>query len=448
MQLTLLQRKKQPLKAHNVYNGATVADMDRIRQVINETATPSHINSVPNNFGDARAGTLKADEWRTLMTIYIPIALISLWGTGVVAGTPQTQATFLEVLDHTMHLVSAVWLVCKRTTTRTRATSYRDHLISYVRNLRRLHLHSNFRPNHHAAFHIYDFLLLFGPVRSWWCFAFERLIGQLQRLPNNHKFGKSSFALPKESLIIISGQMEATIHNAYIKAGRLRQWLHKPACPEIIKECKNLLEKTTAPKVQDDEEWGEIFLHKGRSRATPSDLRPLVGTDEIVLLPSLAIDGVRYSSSSRHLGNSLICFYPNGDRTAALILGSIKYIYRKGGSTFLVIQRQLPRPSDDDRPDPFARYPDFPARLYQAQVSRALEEVRVDWVLCHYARWNASAELAVVLMLIKVNFVFFFFRPCMFNTCSSRTNPLLKYCAPVLYITECDNFGFVRWGIA
>jgi hypothetical protein len=79
MQLTLSQRKKQPFVAHDVYNGATVADMDRIRQVINETATPSHINSVPNNFGDPRAGTLKADEWRKLMTIYIPIALISLW---------------------------------------------------------------------------------------------------------------------------------------------------------------------------------------------------------------------------------------------------------------------------------------------------------------------------------------------------------------------------------
>jgi hypothetical protein len=198
--------------------------------------------------------------------------------------------------------------------------------------------------------------------------------------------------------------MEATVHNAYIKAGKLRQWLHKPGCPEIIKECKNLLKKATAPKVQDDEEWGEKLLHKGRSRATPSDLHPLAGTDEIVLLPSLATDGVCYSSSSHHLGNSLVCFYPNGDHTAAPVPGSIKYIYRRGGSTFLAIQRQLPRPLDDNRPDPFARYPDFPAQLYQAQVSQVLEEVGVDWVLCHYVRWNASVELAVVLMLIKVDF--------------------------------------------
>ncbi|KIM72552.1 hypothetical protein PILCRDRAFT_81778 [Piloderma croceum F 1598] len=45
------------------------------------------------------------------------------------------------------------------------------------------------RPNIHMAMHIPHFLRLFGPVRSWWCFPFERLIGQIQRLLSNHKFG-------------------------------------------------------------------------------------------------------------------------------------------------------------------------------------------------------------------------------------------------------------------
>jgi len=45
------------------------------------------------------------------------------------------------------------------------------------------------RPNVHAAFHIYDFLLLFGPVMSWWTFPFEHLIGVLQRINTNNKIG-------------------------------------------------------------------------------------------------------------------------------------------------------------------------------------------------------------------------------------------------------------------
>ncbi|KAF9523955.1 hypothetical protein CPB83DRAFT_774674, partial [Crepidotus variabilis] len=54
--------------------------MERIQEVIKDTDTPSWIESVPLNFGEAAAGTLKADEWRTMSTIYLPIALISLWG--------------------------------------------------------------------------------------------------------------------------------------------------------------------------------------------------------------------------------------------------------------------------------------------------------------------------------------------------------------------------------
>ena len=43
---------------------------------------PSWVSSALNNFGDAAVGTLKANEWQTLGTIYLPIALISLWGEG------------------------------------------------------------------------------------------------------------------------------------------------------------------------------------------------------------------------------------------------------------------------------------------------------------------------------------------------------------------------------
>ena len=163
----------------------------QVRDVIRDTATPSWVRSVPYNFGDPAAGTLKADEWRTMITIYLPIALISLWGEGT-SHVSIDEATHLQcVLDHTMCLVSAVWLTCMlRTMTTFRAKAYREYMAAWVSDLTTLHPHVTARPNGHMALHIYDFLLLFGPVRSWWCFPFERLIGMLQRIPNNHKFGK------------------------------------------------------------------------------------------------------------------------------------------------------------------------------------------------------------------------------------------------------------------
>jgi len=212
----------------------------------------------------------------------------------------------------------------------------------------------------------------------------------------------NTFVLSKYLTSYVS-QMEATVHEAYIKAGKLRQWLHKPACPDVIRECKILLDKATAPKIQDEECWGSDFVHQGKAQTPPKDLSILLGGEDVCLIPHLAIHDVRYSSSSRHLGNSLVCYYPKGNTSSPPIPGSIKYIYRKGESTYFALQRQLPRAPEDPQLDPFARYPDFPASLYQARVSETLEAVEVDWVLCHYARWNVTAKHAVVLMLTKVS---------------------------------------------
>jgi hypothetical protein len=98
--------------------------MARIREVIKDTATPSWLPSVPHNFGDTAAGTLKADEWRTMTTVYLPMALISLWGKGTSHASQLAAARLKGVLDHTMALVSAIILACMRTMTEDRMTAY------------------------------------------------------------------------------------------------------------------------------------------------------------------------------------------------------------------------------------------------------------------------------------------------------------------------------------
>lgn len=185
------KRMKQPLiRPSKQLRTSDPAVMAHIRVVIKTTSTPSWINSVPYNFGDSSAGTLKAHEWRTLATIYLPIALVTAWGEGSHHESPELAAKFGAVLDHTMELVSAVCLVCRRSINPSRATAYLNCITKYVKDIHTFFPNVTYRPNHHAAFHIYDFMLLFGPVHSWWCFPFERLIGILQRMPSNHHFGK------------------------------------------------------------------------------------------------------------------------------------------------------------------------------------------------------------------------------------------------------------------
>jgi hypothetical protein len=57
---------------------------------------------------------MKADKWRSLITVYIPIALVSLWGAGTSHTSDEVGTHLKAVLKHTMELVWAVYLACTR----------------------------------------------------------------------------------------------------------------------------------------------------------------------------------------------------------------------------------------------------------------------------------------------------------------------------------------------
>jgi hypothetical protein len=203
--------------------------------VVNDMVTPSWLQSVPCKFGDRSSGTLKADEWRTMTAVYLPIALISLWGTGT---NHSANTVYLcAVLHHTMDLVCATSIACLRTMTVDQMDAYLGYLKSWVSGLKDLHPSSSHVINGHMAFHIYDFLQLFGPARSWWCFPFEWLIGHLQCITHNHKHG----------------ELEATMTVSFLKDARLRQWINRPDCPTILKECKVLFDKAFGNDVSMDD---------------------------------------------------------------------------------------------------------------------------------------------------------------------------------------------------
>lgn len=177
---------------------ATPEVMQRIQDVIRETSVPTWITTVPPKFGEASTGTLKADEWRSLATIYLPIALISMWGKGSTHQSEQHATTYYRILDHTMLLVGVVTLACFRKMTTTRGDAFLACMKQYLSDLPKLHPGTTFKPNHHMTMHLPHFFKLFGPARGWWCFPFERTIGQVQRLLSNHKLGRSAEALDIE----------------------------------------------------------------------------------------------------------------------------------------------------------------------------------------------------------------------------------------------------------
>ncbi|KAF8576401.1 hypothetical protein K439DRAFT_1622880 [Ramaria rubella] len=197
---------------------------------------------------------------------------------------------------------------------------------------------------------------LFGLVQSWWCFPFECLIGMLQWLPHNHKFG----------------QFEPMMLQSFIRGGNLCCWLGSPDCPSAIKECKLLFDKVY--RKQDDDSPDNQPL-TGASQILPDNLRLLMKQHKGAL-------------ASTHLGKSLILFYA---------AGCVQYIVLLEGQITFVVHHHNPAVSGIV--DPFAPYPHFLAKLYSSQLVEHLEIVQVQWVLGHFAQWSISSENVVILNL-------------------------------------------------
>lgn len=268
-------------------------------------------------------------------------------------------------------------------------------------DLKDIHPKAKHSVNGHMAIHIYEFLRYFGPVRSWWCFPFERVIGQLQRLPSNHKFGMFFLnALPNLSLMLSSGDLEGTMFSSFSRAAKLRHWLARPDCPQVLKECKIIFDKAsglfTNTNLEED-------IAPSAFGPVPDALRSIVTDRKVALRARHKFDNVFFSRQSTHIGNSLVLFYPDGGHAVSPVPGTIEYIIvRQDGSISYAIRRQLPAPPGTI--DPFLPYPHFRATIYSTSLSKTLELIRPQWVMCHYARWKMDSDRAVVLTLSRVSF--------------------------------------------
>ena len=125
---------------------------------------------------------------------------------------------------------------------------------------------------------------------------------------------------------------------------------------------------------------GPIPLH---TIPAPLDLQPFIKQSKVVLHARLKLNGVVYARSSTHLGNSLVHYYVNGDKTSPPTPGCIKYIFESNDRISFAVQRQLP--IHDGSMDPFRNYPHFPVSMYSADLSLSLEVVQIEWVMGHFA---------------------------------------------------------------
>ncbi|KAJ3830802.1 hypothetical protein F5878DRAFT_648209 [Lentinula raphanica] len=181
-----LQKPTNPLEWPEIHAGGVLL---QVHKCICEVIVPSWISKPPFDSGLKSGGTLKADNWRMIIWLYLPLALLSLWNED----SPLRATNFAnmaDVLNTAMHLTCASILMSKRTVSLERRELFLWHYKAHIDGLKK-----NFPgfgvPSHHVGFHVYDFIRLFSSVQNFWCFPGERLIGELQQVPRNYRPGIS-----------------------------------------------------------------------------------------------------------------------------------------------------------------------------------------------------------------------------------------------------------------
>lgn len=106
------------------------------------------------------------------------------------------------------------------------------------------------------------------------------------------------------------------------------------------------------------------------------------------------INGIVYTSSNLHVGNSLI-EYRRSKSSPVLDVGEIEYILRDSGDLKLIVRPQKPLPPGTD--DPFLDFQDFPGRLYSSDLGESVL-IDADQIVSHVARFveKGSTEAVIV----------------------------------------------------
>ncbi|KAI5895820.1 uncharacterized protein SCHCODRAFT_02495587 [Schizophyllum commune H4-8] len=382
--------------------------INMIRRVIREVSVPTWLKDKPPlDLGEASAGTLKANQWRWLYRLYVPLALIHMWHPNSPYAIPSAH-DMKPILDMNMQLTSNTILVVKHSVTDADQAMFREQLRDHILGLRR-HFPGFIFPGYHLAFHIPDFMSLLGPARNWWCFPFERLAGKLQRIPKSHKIGQS----------------EHTMLHSFVKGSIFRQWLLRPDVPPILKYCRSLVDKAyrfvgakwsenatvdddaehaddadDLSDVDDDEDvadevFGDFDANESRPNDdplvvrrshtnVPRDLRDLVGAASIACYKRAFAPKGYYSTqgSNRH-----ICVRSTRPDRAAQ--GSLRFAVQYA--------RVLP----DSHLDAFARYWNmgFEAIRTSSQYKNTMGIIEPRQVVGQAARWDLGDGSAVYVNL-------------------------------------------------
>ena len=149
----------------------TPAAMLDIQDTINNFEVPTDVGRIPGKIASGFAD-FTADQWKHWIIVYSLIALKNR--------LPDRNYKCWTKFVH------ACILFCSVRLTPNIIRQAHTHIVEFCQEFQRLYGNAACTINMHLACHMSNCLEDFGPVHSFWCFAFERLKGQLGAIPTNN----------------------------------------------------------------------------------------------------------------------------------------------------------------------------------------------------------------------------------------------------------------------
>jgi hypothetical protein len=129
----------------------------------------------------AREGKLKAAQWPNICLALV-ISLSKQWSTSM----SEKEQHWLENLCHLFCLIRILYL---HTVTTQDIQDFQQHSLLYLRGVASLFPSHRIKPNHHYLLHLGEMMRMYGPMRTWWSFPYERLNGDIQRIRTSNRSG-------------------------------------------------------------------------------------------------------------------------------------------------------------------------------------------------------------------------------------------------------------------
>lgn len=154
----------------------SVSQLDLIQNRVNSCTVPSGIGRIPQKIASGFA-KFTADQWKNWVLYFSVLTM-----RDIISG---------EVLECWRHFVLACRTLCTKHITLERAKLGDALLLQFCRRIERVFGNEFITPNMHLHCHLLKCTTDYGPLHSFWCFAFERYNGVLGSMPKNNRWVES-----------------------------------------------------------------------------------------------------------------------------------------------------------------------------------------------------------------------------------------------------------------